>query len=122
VADAHRRHGRVRVGAAASYVVVEDDAQLQDLLRRKGPLGKQVAAVGLRRVAPSVAVATGTAPDVLELLRTAGLAAVVDATAPAAPARGRGRVRAPSVRPLPDLPLDPPGDVEPLARALRRRR
>lgn len=100
VGDAHRRHGQVRVGTATSYVVVADDAMLQDALAKKG-----AKALGLTRIAPGVAVSTLTAAATVTALRALGLAAVAEGGRPAAPRAGTALSRA---RPLPALPeLDP---------------
>ncbi|MEU7168458.1 helicase-associated domain-containing protein [Streptomyces morookaense] len=69
VEDVARRHGRLRVGAASSYLRCDDEAVLAELLadRRSAPLR-------LRRLAPTV-LASQTAPDaLLEGLRAMGYA------------------------------------------------
>ncbi|HZP97408.1 MAG TPA: helicase-associated domain-containing protein [Candidatus Limnocylindria bacterium] len=76
VEDTARRHGRLRVGAAAQYVVADDSAQLEQLLRSRA--GRSL---GLRRIAPTVAVAEAkSVRHVLGTLRTAGLMPVADGT------------------------------------------
>ncbi len=108
VGDAHRRHGQVRVGSATSYVVVADDAVLQDALSKKG-----AKALGLTRIAPGVAVSTLTAAATVAALRELGLAAVTTGARPAGPPRA---AKAPSrARPLPALP-----ELDPTSRARER--
>lgn len=69
VDDVARRHGRLRVGAAGSYVRCDDEATLHELLT-----DKRSASLRLRRLAPTV-VAAQAAPDVvLERLREMGYA------------------------------------------------
>lgn len=106
VKDAHRRHGRVRVGTATSYVVVEDDALLQDALAKKG-----AKALGLRRIAPGVAISHGSMAATLAGLRELGLAAVAE-TGPGVRAAPVKRAPARTVRPLASLPVF---DATPLA-------
>ncbi len=69
VEDVARRHGRVRVGAASSFVRCDDEATLGVLLS-----DRKVSGLGLRRIAPTV-LASSSPPDVvLDRLRDAGLA------------------------------------------------
>ena len=123
VRDAHRRHGRVRVGTASAYVVVDDDALLQDALGRRWPAAHPVRALALRRIAPGVAVSKGSASATVEALRLLGLPAVVE-SADGGPARPRGsgrRAAPPARRPLRELPVGPDVDAAPAAlRRLRR--
>ncbi|WP_199827697.1 helicase-associated domain-containing protein, partial [Streptomyces specialis] len=62
VDDVARRHGRLRVGVAASYVRCDDEALLTQLLadRRAEPLR-------LRRLAPTVAISASRPETLLEL-------------------------------------------------------
>jgi len=69
VEDVARRHGRVRVGSAASFVRCDDESTLEVLLT-----DKRAATLRLRRLAPSV-LASAAAPDVtLDRLRAMGFA------------------------------------------------
>ncbi|HEX4697927.1 MAG TPA: helicase C-terminal domain-containing protein [Actinomycetes bacterium] len=69
VEDVARRHGRVRVGAASSFVRCDDEAVLEGLLA-----DRRTAALRLRRIAPTV-LASGSPPEVvLDRLRELGLA------------------------------------------------
>ncbi len=74
VDDVARRHGRMRVGVATSYVRCDDETLLSEVLaaRRAGPLR-------LRRLAPTVLVSTSPLDSVLELLRAAGFAPAAEA-------------------------------------------
>ncbi|WP_432491024.1 helicase-associated domain-containing protein [Kineococcus gypseus] len=69
VRDVARRHGRVRVGRAGSYVRAEDPAVLAELLS-----DRRCARLGLRSLAPTVLAAEAEADEVLAVLRGAGLA------------------------------------------------
>lgn len=69
IGDVARRHGAVRVGQAAAYVKVVDDAQARSILSHP-----TAAELGLRRLGPGVLVAQADADEVVEFLRSAGLA------------------------------------------------
>ncbi|GAA2013659.1 helicase-associated domain-containing protein [Catenulispora yoronensis] len=73
VDDVARRHGRIRVGAAVSYVRADNDAALSEMLadRRTGGLG-------LRRIAPGVAVSELPPEELLEGLRANGYAPMAE--------------------------------------------
>ncbi len=66
--DIARRHGRMRVGTAASYLRCDDEALLSEVLA-----AKKVAPLGLRRLAPTVLTSSAPVTEVLEVLRAAGL-------------------------------------------------
>ena len=69
VEDVSRRHGRIRVGTASSYLRCDDEALLGEIVadRRAAPLR-------LRRLAPTVVTAQSSADTVLERLRSMGYA------------------------------------------------
>ena len=69
VRDVARRHGRVRVGSAGAYLRSDDEASLAELL-----VERRAAALGLRRLAPTVLVSRADASEVLRVLRSLGLA------------------------------------------------
>lgn len=74
--DVARRHGHLRIGAAAAYVRCDDDALLSEILadRRAAPLR-------LRRLAPTV-LAAQTSPDqLLDGLRAMGYAPAAESAA-----------------------------------------
>ena len=67
VEDLGRRHGQVKVGPATSYVRCDDPALLAEIQR-----SKKVAALRLRLLAPTVAVCSRPAAEVVSTLREAG--------------------------------------------------
>ena len=67
--DVARRHGTLRVGAAAAYLRCDDDALLTELLADRRANG-----LGLRRLAPTVLAAQADPSTLLERLRAMGLA------------------------------------------------
>ncbi|MEV4443467.1 helicase-associated domain-containing protein, partial [Streptomyces sp. NPDC049577] len=101
--DVARRHGRLRVGAASSYVRCDDEALLAEILadRRSAPLR-------LRRLAPTV-VAAQAAPDaLLEGLRAMGYApAAESAEGDVVVTRADARRTPPRTAPAP-VPEGPP--------------
>ncbi len=73
VADAARRHGRVRVGAAGAYLRTDDPASLAEVLA-----DPRAAPLRLRSLAPTVAAAQADPAQVLVVLRSMGMAPVVE--------------------------------------------
>ncbi|AEF34790.1 conserved hypothetical protein [Mycolicibacter sinensis] len=93
--DVARRHGQLRIGMAASFVRCEDPALLA-----QAAAVPAAEALGLRVLAPTVAVAQAPISDVLAALRDAGFApAAEDATGTIVDIRPRGvRVPTPAER------------------------
>lgn len=73
VRDAARRHGRLRAGAASSYVRTEDPALLAGLAE-----DPRHADLGLVRLAPTVLAAQAPLHELLAALRSHGLAPVAE--------------------------------------------
>ncbi|GHJ39936.1 helicase C-terminal domain-containing protein [Streptomyces sp. TS71-3] len=67
--DVARRHGHLRIGAAAAYVRCDDDAVLGEILA-----DKRAAALRLRRLAPTVLAAQADPATLLDGLRSMGFA------------------------------------------------
>jgi hypothetical protein len=67
--DVARRHGRLRVGTAASYLRCDDEALLSEVLA-----AKKSAVLKLRRLAPTVVTSALPVEEVLEVLRSLGYA------------------------------------------------
>jgi len=88
-----RRHGQLRIGMAASFVRCEDPALLAQAVAAAQPLG-------LRTLAPTVAICQAPIVEVLTALRDAGFApAAEDSTGTIVDIRARGaRVPAPQQR------------------------
>ena len=108
VRDAHRRHGRARVGTATSYVVVDDDGLLVTALASKGAAGKALTTLAVRRIAAGVAVSRGSVEATVAALRSAGVPAVAEAAqgakGVAAGVARRAPAAAPRLAPLPGSP------------------
>ncbi|MFK0265448.1 helicase-associated domain-containing protein [Streptomyces angustmyceticus] len=76
VDDVARKHGRLRIGAAAAYVRCDDDALLSEILA-----DRRATALRLRRLAPTV-LAAQTSPDqLLDGLRAMGYAPAAESAA-----------------------------------------
>lgn len=74
VRDTGRTHGRVRVVRSACCVRSDDEALVLELSK-----SRQLAKVGLRRIAPTVLISTHSPAATLEALRGAGYAPVLEA-------------------------------------------
>ncbi|WP_129841846.1 helicase-associated domain-containing protein [Streptomyces sp. RFCAC02] len=115
VDDTARRHGQMRVGAAASYVCCEDEALVAQLLA-----DRRTEALRLRLIAPTVLVSP-VAPDHLLLrLREAGFApAAEDAAGTVVTLTGEPRRTPPRAAPEPAPDTPPRADDALLAAAVR---
>jgi len=74
VDDVARRHGRMRVGVASTYVRCDDETLLSEVLA-----AKRIAPLRLRRLAPTVLVSMQPMEVVLEQVRAAGYAPAAEA-------------------------------------------
>lgn len=84
--DVARRHGQLRVGVAAAFVRCEDPAQLAQAVA-----APTVTKLGVRLLAPTVAVSQAPIADLLTALRAAGFApAAEDSTGAVVDLRRRG--------------------------------
>ena len=75
VGDIARRHGQTRVGSVSAYIRSDDSAVLDSMLADRG-----LAALQLRRVAPTVVVSPAHTMVVLEMLRENGFAPIAETT------------------------------------------
>ncbi len=116
VLDAARRHGRLRIGAAAGYVRSDDEATLAQLLA-----DPRAAGLHLRRLAPTVLVTAAEPSRLLAALRSMGLAPVAESSSGVAlvgPAHARRAAPRPPVRRhLPALPSE--ATLHAVVRAMR---
>ncbi|MEU4272315.1 helicase-associated domain-containing protein [Streptomyces sp. NPDC026092] len=74
IADAARRHGRVRVAPASCVIHGDEPSLLTELAAHRG-----LASLGLRQLAPTVLVSAGTPDQTLAALRDQGYAPVAEA-------------------------------------------
>ncbi len=120
VDDVARRHGRIRVGAAASYVRCDDTALLDELVALGGARAVELR---LRRLAPTVLSSQSTPEALLDRLRELGYAPAAESADGAVLLR-RPDARRTSARPRPPLPAARPAQpgatlVAAAVRALR---
>jgi antitoxin (DNA-binding transcriptional repressor) of toxin-antitoxin stability system len=98
--DVARRHGVLRAGTAAAYLRCDDQALLSRVLA-----DRDIAALQLRPIAPTVVIATVPVGRVLEVLRDAGYAPAAETpggdviTLGAAPMRAASRPSSRAIRP-----------------------
>lgn len=123
--DVARRHGSVRILAASSVVVTDDDVGAVEIASNR-----RLAALGLRLVAPTVLTSTADPITALEALRGAGFLPVlgddairVDRDRGCGPGHGGGSAPAPVDTPAdwtgPSLPAGPfPDEVADAVAAL----
>jgi hypothetical protein len=67
IGDISKKHGKLRVGNASSFIRCEDSSLITQILK-----DKKVDALGLRRIAPEVLICTHDADDAIHILRAAG--------------------------------------------------
>ena len=118
VEDVARRHGRIRVGAASSYLRCDDEALLGEIAA-----DRRLAALRLRRLAPMVLAAQAAPEVVLERLRAAGYAPAAetpegDVLVHRADAK-RAPVRRPTARLVSATPSAAPALLDAAVRAVR---
>lgn len=116
--DVARRHGRIRIGLAGSYVRCDDDGLLNEVLA-----DRRVESLRLRRLAPSVIVSPLAPERVAERLREVGYAPAAESPDGALLLRRPDSGRAPSrPRPLrrrPELSTPAASVVSVAVRAIR---
>ena len=116
--DVARRHGRIRIGLAGSYVRCDDDGLLNEVLA-----DRRVESLRLRRLAPSVLVSPLAPERVAERLREVGYAPAAESPDGALLLRRPDSGRAPSrPRPLrrrPELSTPAASVVSVAVRAIR---
>jgi hypothetical protein len=103
VSDVARRHGQTRIGGAAAYIRSDDEAVLDTMLA-----SRDLSALQLRRLAPTVLVSSADPRVLIDLLREHGFApvhegrdgTVVHAETPKRRAGTRRRGPAPVVSPV----------------------
>lgn len=109
VEDVARRHGRLRVGTALSFVRCDDPSLVAQVLG--SPVAERCA---LRSVAPTVLISQARPLDLVEALREDGFAPVVEDTTGAVVALTRpvARVQPGTTGRAPRIPTRAPGPAE----------
>ncbi|WP_226924856.1 helicase-associated domain-containing protein [Georgenia satyanarayanai] len=109
VGDTARRHGRLRVGGAGSYLRTPDEATTRALLA-----DPRLAGLGLREIAPTALVSRALPGELLETLRRTGAAPVLEGPGAAVggrPEARRGVRTVPRVRRAGEVQVQGPDDV-----------
>ncbi len=75
VDDVARRHGRIRVGTADAYVRCDDETVISELVS-----DRRAVKLGLRKLAPTVAIASVAVDTVLSTLRELGYAPAAESS------------------------------------------
>jgi hypothetical protein len=89
--DVARRHGVLRAGTATAYLRCDDEALLRRVLADRA-----VEPLGLRRIAPTVVIASSPVARILDVLRDAGYAPAAESPDGAVVSMGADAPRAPS--------------------------
>jgi hypothetical protein len=116
--DVARRHGRIRIGLAGSYVRCDDDGLLNEVLA-----DRRVESLRLRRLAPSVLVSPLAPERVAERLREVGYAPAAESPDGALllrrPDAGRAPARPRPLRRRPELAAPAASVVSVAVKAIR---
>lgn len=106
VEDTAARHGRIRVGQAASFIQSEDEGALLELLA-----GPKAVALGLVRLAPTVLLSSAPPREAAQALRSLGLSPAVDGVDEPTLRLRRAPAPSQSVRPVYTAPgMAPPAE------------
>lgn len=117
VDDVARRHGRLRGGAAASFLRSDDEVLIAEVMAHP-----DAVALELRRIAPTVAVSPLPLVELLDALRSAGFSPAAEDTGGAVlDLADRGRRIPPARRPA-ERRVPPQPDPEQLAKLVARMR
>jgi len=118
IEDSSRRHGVLRAGSAAAYLRCDDEALLARVLA-----DRHVDALGLRGIAPTVAIADVPVARLLDGLRTAGYSPAAEAAGGALVTIGVDPPRAPTRPPARTISTRGAADTDAqLAELVRRMR
>jgi hypothetical protein len=101
VEDLGRRHGKARVGGSSSYLRCDDAALLAEIVG-----ARRTASLGLRLVAPTVAIGSRPAAEVVDTLRSCGYLPVTEDSTGAVVAERPGGQRAAGPDDDDDVDLD----------------
>ncbi|MCO4254986.1 helicase-associated domain-containing protein [Pseudarthrobacter cellobiosi] len=119
VEDTASRHGRLRVGTAASFIQSDDEATVLELAAES-----KAAGLGLARIAPTVLISTAPPRETAQVLRGLGLSPSVDQAEPGVVRLRRTNSVPGSARPVYTAPRTAPAedDVAAQLAVLRNRR
>lgn len=107
VQDTASRHGRLRVGASASFIQSDDEAAITDLLREA-----RTSALNLARIAPTVLTSSASPRETARVLRELGLSPALQEAEPAVVRFKRTTAVPGSARPVYTAPRTAPPEDE----------
>lgn len=107
VEDTASRHGRLRVGMAASFIQSDDEAAVLELTSESKASG-----LGLVRIAPTVLISTAPPRETAQVLRSLGLSPSVEESEPSLLRLRRGAPVPVSTRPVYTAPRTAPAEAE----------
>ncbi|GAA1766463.1 helicase-associated domain-containing protein [Pseudarthrobacter sulfonivorans] len=107
VEDTASRHGRLRVGTAASFIQSDDEAAVLELASES-----RAAALGLARIAPTVLISAAPPRETAQVLRGLGFSPSVEESEPALVRLRRTAGAAGSARPVYTAPRTAPAEED----------
>lgn len=108
VEDTASRHGRLRVGSAASFIQSDDEATVLELAAES-----KAAGLALSRIAPTVLISSAPPRETAQILRGLGLAPSVEESEPSVIRLRRTNGTAPgSARPVYTAPRNAPAEAD----------
>lgn len=117
IADVSKRHGKLRVGYANTYIRCEDTSTISQII-----FDKRLVHLRLREIAPGVLISESESGDALEELRNNGYLPSLESNSGsvlAAPKERRSKVRARPPRNITDIAISEPSIIEAAVRSLR---
>jgi hypothetical protein len=107
VEDTASRHGRLRIGVAASFIQSDDEAAVLELASESKASG-----LGLVRIAPTVLISTAPPRETAQVLRSLGLSPSVEESEPSLLRLRRTTPVPASARPVYTAPRTAPAEAE----------
>ena len=107
VEDTASRHGRLRIGMAASFIQSDDEAAVLELASESKASG-----LGLVRIAPTVLISTAPPRETAQVLRSLGLSPSVEESEPSLLRLRRSAPVPVSTRPVYTAPRTAPAETE----------
>jgi len=105
--DTASRHGRLRVGPAASFIQSDDETTVLELAS-----GSKAAGMGLARIAPTVLISSAPPKETAQFLRGLGLSPSVEESEPSVVRLRRTTTAPGSARPVYTAPRTAPAEAE----------
>ena len=107
VQDTASRHGRLRVGAAASFIQSDDETTVLELASES-----KAAGLGLARIAPTVLISSAPPRETAQVLRSLGLSPSMEESEPSVLRLRRSTSPSSSPRPVYTAPRTAPAEAD----------